>query len=158
MYHYLPIAADVSRLEFTALSYKELIASIIRVAGHAVLFVDTCHAGDIFGRPGQPSIDTIGLVNRLSEPANGIVVFASSTGDQVAFESTASKNVVFTKAVIEGLNGEGEAKFGRRNYITASMLQNFVKERVRDLTGGKQTPTINMPLSIPDILLARLSP
>jgi Caspase domain/WD domain, G-beta repeat len=158
VYHYLPIDADVSRLELTSLSYKELIASITRVAGHAVLFVDTCHAGDVFGQPGRPSIDTIGLVNRLSEPANGLVVFASSTGNQVAFESTAAKNGVFTKAVIEGLKGEGEAKFGRRNYITASMLQNFVKERVRDLTSGKQTPTINMPLSVPDILLARLSP
>jgi uncharacterized caspase-like protein len=122
------------------LSYKELIASITRVAAHVVLFVDTCHAGDFSGGPANlPSTPLDLLVNRLSEPANGIVAFASSTGNQVAFESTASKNVVFTKAVIEGLNGEGEAKFGRRNYITASMLQNFVKERVR--FDGRQTDT-----------------
>jgi hypothetical protein len=36
------------------------------------------------------------------------------------------------------------------------MLETYVKERVKDLTASRQTPTVNMPLAVPDLLLAKI--
>ena len=82
-----------------------------------------------------------------------MIVYASSTGDQYSMEASIWRNGAFTKAVVEGL--DGAAEYRKRNYITTSMLETYVKERVKDLTANRQTPTVNMPLAVPDILLAR---
>jgi hypothetical protein len=37
------------------------------------------------------------------------------------------------------------------------MLETYVKERVKDLTANRQTPTVNMPLAVPDLLIARVA-
>jgi WD40 repeat protein len=153
-YYYLPSDADIRRLTTTSLSFKELIAGLNGIGGVPALFVDTCHAGDVFGRRGRASMDVIGLVNRVSEPSNGVIVYASSTGNQLSLESSEWENGAFTRAVVDGLNGE--AQYRQRNYITTSMLATYVKERVKDLTTNRQAPTVNMPLAVPDLLLARV--
>jgi uncharacterized caspase-like protein len=99
-------------------------------------------------------MDVLGFVSQVSQPSMGVIVYASSTGKQDSLELTLYQNGAFTKAVVEGINGAAE--FRDRDYITTSMLQTFVKERVRDLTANRQTPTVNMPLAVPDLLLARV--
>ncbi len=153
-YYYLPHEADVPRLSETGLPYRDLLDGLKAIKGHAMLFIDTCHAGDVIGRPGKASMDVIGLVSRLSQPSNGVIVYASSTGDQYSMEASIWRNGAFTKAVVEGL--DGAAEYRKRTYITTSMLETYVKERVKDLTASRQTPTVNMPLAVPDLLLARI--
>jgi uncharacterized caspase-like protein len=153
-YYFLPRDADPSRLASTALSYIDLVSALKQIIGSTVFFIDTCHAGDVFGRPGHASMDVIGFVSQLSQPSNGVIVYASSTGKQYSLESPIWKNGAFTKAVVEGINGAAE--YRKRDYITTSMLETYVKERVKDLTANQQTPTVNMPLAVPDLLLARL--
>jgi WD40 repeat protein len=154
-YYFLPRDGDPARLAGTALSYVDLVSGLNQIIGSTVLFIDTCHAGDVFGRPGNASMDVIGFVSQLSEPSVGVIVYASSTGKQYSLESPIWKNGAFTKAVVEGINGAAE--YRKRDYITTSMLETYVKERVKDLTANKQTPTVNMPLAVPDLLLARLT-
>ena len=154
IYHYLPHDAVLARLTQTSLPYGDLLQGLKAITGNVVLFIDTCHAGDVIGRPGKASMDVIGLVSRLSQPSNGVVVYASSTGDQYSVEASIWRNGAFTKAVVEGL--DGAAEYQKRNYITTSMLETYVKERVKDLTANHQTPTVNMPLAVPDLLLARV--
>jgi WD40 repeat protein len=154
-YHYLPREADIDDLEATTLPYTDLLAGLKGIAGSAVLFIDTCHAGDAMGRAGHASMDSIGLVSKLSQPANGVIVYASSTGDQYALESPSWQNGSFTKALVEGL--DGAAEYHQRDYITTTMLEAYVKERVKDMTKNRQTPTANMPLAVADLLLARVT-
>jgi WD40 repeat protein len=154
-YYYLPRDVDKAHIASTALPYFDLVWGLQRIVGNTVLFVDTCHAGDVFGQRARVSMDVVGLVNQLSEPSVGVIVYASSTGKQTSLESSTWNNGAFAKAVVEGI--DGAAKYRNRNYITTSMLGTFVKERVKDLTGHRQTPTVNMPLSVHDLLLAHIN-
>lgn len=153
-YYYLPSDVEMRRLTSTSLSFRELMVGLNGIGGIPTLFLDTCHAGDVFGRRGRASMDVIGLVNRVSEPSNGVIVYASSTGNQYSLEAPEWGNGAFTRAVVDGLNGE--AQYRQRSYITTSMLATYVKERVKDLTTNRQAPTVNMPLAVPDLLLARV--
>jgi len=84
----------------------------------------------------------------------GILVYASSIGDQISIESPLWHNGAFTKAIIEGL--DGGAQFRNRDYITSTMLELFIKETVPDLTGGRQQATASIPIGIPDLWMARV--
>jgi WD40 repeat protein len=155
-YHYLPSGASFDNLGESSLAYRQLSEHLTKIKGTIVIFIDTCHAGDLFGRPRSPSMDVTSFINRVSQPSTGIIVYASSAGTQVSYESPFWKNGAFTKSVTEGL--DGAAKYGDRDYITASMLEVYLKESVKDLTGNQQTPTVNMPLSVPDLVLAGPAP
>jgi uncharacterized caspase-like protein len=151
-YHYLPYDGDMNRPAETGLSYTRLRRALGGIRANVALFIDTCHSGDVFGRPGHASMDVNRLVNDLASTEHGIVVFAASTGEQVAFESPLWGNGAFTKAVIEGLGGE--AAYRGRPYISAGMLDVYVSERVKELTAGGQTPVSAKPLTLPDFQLA----
>jgi WD40 repeat protein len=152
-FFYLPYEADVEQLSSTAISSKELLVALEKIKGSTLLFIDTCHAGDVFGRIKKPSMDVIGLVSELSQPSNGVIVYAAATGNQIALETPIWKNGAFTKAVVEAL--EGQPEHLKHGYVTNTMLEAYVEERVKDLTANHQTPTWNKPLGVPDLLMAR---
>jgi hypothetical protein len=152
-YFFVPADGDPEDLARTALPYEEIRQALAETRGRALLFVDTCHAGDVLGRPGRPATDATRVANDLASHEYGVAVFTSSTGEQVSLESSAWGNGAFTKAVVEGLTGG--ADLFHRGYATASMLQVYVAERVRDLTGGAQTPAYAVPRLVPDFTLAR---
>jgi hypothetical protein len=72
----------------------------------------------------------------------------SSTGKQYSLEDKKWGNGAFTKAVVEGL--EGKADFMKSGKITIDSLSFYVSERVKELTGGKQTPVGSKPNTIAD--------
>ena len=151
-YFFLPYNGDIRDLTATGVPYTDLRNTLAAIRSRTVLFIDTCHSGDSLGRPGEPSTDTNRMINDLSTAENGVVVFASSTGDQVSYEDAAWENGAFTEALIEGFSGD--AALAGRDYITVGMLRVYVSERVKDLTGGKQTPTAAIPSLVPDFHLA----
>jgi|SRR5580658_2626413 uncharacterized caspase-like protein len=106
--------------------------------------VDSCHSGNVLG--GRS--DQNGLVNELSSLESGIVVFAASTGNQVAIERTELRNGVFTQALLEGLGGA--ADYDHKGTIAVTMLDLYLSLRVKELTGGQQTPTTAKPQAIAD--------
>lgn len=151
IYYFLPVDADTSRLRRTALPYSDIKNTIAIMAGKTLLFVDSCHAGDVMGmRRGVADINA--LVNELTSAENGAVVFASSTGRQFALEDPAWGNGAFTKALLEGL--QGEADFRKTGAITVNMLDLYLSERVKALTNGQQTPTTTKPQTIQDFPIA----
>ena len=151
-YYFLPHDADARRLKSTGVHYAEIRKTLASIPALTYLFIDTCHSGDALGRPGKPSTDTTRIINDLSSAENGIVVFTSSTGEQVSYENPAWGNGAFTAALVEGL--DGKAALVGRDYITVGMLNVYVSERVQDLTGGAQTPTSAIPKLIPDLHIA----
>jgi WD40 repeat protein len=109
-------------------------------------------------RPGQAgeksngNVDVNRIVNELSSAENGTVVFASSTGRQQSIESEEWGNGAFTKALVEGLNGQADLL--KKGEIKISTLEAYVADRVKDLTKGEQTPTVAKPQTVQDYTIA----
>ena len=150
-YYFLPVNGDPDKLAGSAVVFSEIRDTLMALPGKAVLFVDTCHAGDVMGgSKAQAVVDRV--VNELSSTENGVVVFASSTGRQSSIEDDSWGNGAFTKALVEGL--AGKADYTGKGKITVTSLDLWLSERVKELTGGKQTPTTAKPRTIPDFPLA----
>jgi len=151
VYYFLPVNANVDRLRRTAVPFTEMKNTVASMAGKTILFIDTCHAGNVMGARAVAT-DITGIVNELASAENGAVVFASSTGKQYSFEDSEWGNGAFTKAVVEGV--DGKADYTGKGRITINMLDLYVSERVKELTKGKQTPATAKPQTIPDFPLA----
>jgi WD40 repeat protein len=151
-YWFLPADATQARLRAKAVPQDDLRRTLRNLAGKAILFLDTCHAGQVMKEARRGSADIDALINDFTVAENGVVVFASSTGNQDSIELSESKNGAFTKALVEGI-GDGRASFGTGR-ITPSLLDAFVSDRVKQLTGGKQHPTMAKPETIPDFPFA----
>jgi len=151
-YFYLPVNADVDRLDATGVPFGAIKAHLANLRGKALLFVDTCHAGNVMGKRRGLSADNTGILNELASPEYGLVVIASSTGRQNSFENVDWGNGAFTKALVEGLSGRADLK--KRGRITHKMLDFYVSDRVDELTQGRQTPINTSPLGVPDYTIA----
>ena len=156
-YFFLPHDAQHERLLSTAVSQDAIVSTLSKIRGRTLFFVDTCFAGNSLGalrQGGRKTGKTEKMMNDLSSSENGVVVFASSTGQEESEEKDEWGNGAFTKAVIEGLSGR--ADFMRAGRVTFAGLNLFVSEEVVRLTSGRQRPVFISPRGIPDFALARL--
>ncbi len=155
-YYFLPHNADRERLKRTGVNFSDIQNTLYALSGKVVLFLDTCEAGGVTqrlgARRGDVPVDVDRVANDLSSAENGVVVFASSTGMQFSLERADWGYGAFTKALLEGL--EGEADYTEDGTITVNELELYIAERVKVLTGGEQTPTMSKPQTIPDFPLA----
>lgn len=152
-YTFLPANADPERLKRTGVSMADVRSTLSSLAGKALFFFDTCHAGNVLGAGRRDlSRDLNGVVNELASTENGVVVFSSSTGRQFSYEDPAWRNGAFTLALVEGLNGAAAAPDGNR--ITHKTLDFYVSDRVKRLTDGRQTPVTQAPGGVPDFPVA----
>lgn len=149
-YYYLPENVNPEKLRRTGVSFADIKDAISNIAGKALFFIDTCHSGNVLGKR-RGADDTGGIVNELASAENGVVVFASSTGRQFSLENSSWGNGAFTKALVEGLSGKAAYRGSR---ITLNMLDLYISERVKELTGGRQTPTTAKPNTISDFPVA----
>ncbi len=152
-YYYLPVNADVDRLKRTGVVFSDIKDTLANLAGKALFFIDTCHSGNVLGgRRAVNANSTDAVVNELASAENGVVVFSSSTGKQFSLENDKWGNGAFTKALIEGLGGK--ADYQKNGRITHKQLDFYLSERVKELTGGKQTPVSQAPGGVPDFPVA----
>ena len=154
-YFYLPFDADTDRLEATGVPFNLVKRYLANLRGKGLLFVDTCHSGNVMGKRRGLSNDTTAMLNELASPEYGLVVIASSTGKQYSFESAEWGNGAFTKALVEGLGGRADLK--KRGRITHKMLDFYVSDRVDELTHGQQTPVNTSPMGVPDYTIATVA-
>lgn len=154
-YYFMTHEADLDRLSHTAVPFNTIRDTLAGLPGRVVIFVDTCHSGNVIGKalPRRASDATI-AINDLASSENGLVVFASSTGEQLSQENPAWGNGAFTKAVVEGLRGA--ADFKQRGRVTYKGLDAYVADRVDELTQGEQTPVTPVLQGVPDFTLAEL--
>ncbi len=71
----------------------------------------------------------------------GAVVISSASGNEFALEGDTWQNGVFTYAVINGLRN-GKADANGDGVVSATELEAYVTQSVRELTAGKQNPTV----------------
>lgn len=148
-YRFLPYDYDESRIPRTTISDSELEDYLTKVGGKKIFFFDTCFSGNVLkGRAPsmQPDIDK--FANELRAAENGIVVFTSSTGNELSQELDAYRNGAFTLALVEGLRGE--AARPQTPVIMISDLEGYVSKRVKELTKGNQKPMVGIPKTVED--------
>lgn len=151
IYYFLPVNTDLGKLKRTGLAFSDIKNTVVSLAGKTILFVDTCHSGNVMGTR-RGIVDINALVNELSSAENGAVVFSSSSGRQFSVEDSSWGNGAFTKALVEGIGGK--ADFLGKGRITINMLDLYLSERVKELTQGRQTPTTAKPTTVPDFPIA----
>lgn len=145
-FYFLPSNFDDNKLKRTGVAYSDFKSTLSDISGKVLFFADACHSGNVMGK--RRAIDTNGIIAELNDAENGIIVFTSSTGKQYSLEDKKWNNGAFTKALVEGL--EGKADLLGSGKITVDSLSFYVSERVKELTGGRQTPAGNKPNTISD--------
>jgi len=153
-YWFLPADASPARLGATAISQSDIRRELAGIAGKAVLFLDTCHANGVVATRGlaPKGVDVASVVNDFSKTENGVIVFASSQGNELAREDAAWGHGAFSLALIDGL--EGKADVAHDGQITVSGLDLYITQRVKELTGGQQHPVMSRPNTISDFAFA----
>jgi hypothetical protein len=153
-YFFLPHDGQHDRLVGTAVSQAMIVGTLSRIRGKTVMFLDSCYAGNTLGALSRNGRQTEKLMNELSASENGVVVFASSTGQEESEERLDWGNGAFTKALLDGLGGR--ADFTRAGRVTFAALNLYLSEEVTRMTQGRQRPVFISPRGIPDFALARL--
>jgi len=152
VYYFLPYNTDLDKLLRTGVPFTDIKNTVQSLAGKTLFFIDTCHSGNVLGGRRGLADDLNGIINELSSAESGAVVFAASTGNQYSLEDAKWNNGAFTKALVEGFTGR--ADYSGKGRITINMLDLYISERVKELTGGKQTPTTAKPNTIQDFPIA----
>jgi Caspase domain/Bacterial Ig domain len=144
-YYYVPYNAKLEEAggillptRSTSVPDTEISRALKQLAGNALFFFDTCHSGKAAGASSRGEQDYNKLINEIADSANAIVL-ASSTGSELSWERAEWKQGAFTKALLEGLAGAADV-LPKDGIVTIDELNLYVKERVKELTGGLQHP------------------
>ena len=154
-YYFYPYEADPGQPQDTLLAGSELRAALSTIKAKTILFLDSCHSGNVVESRSSGSSDGLTrFANQIASIDSNIVVYTASTGGQSARESRDWNNGVFTKAVLEGLRGRADSR--GTGYVSVSRLESYVGERVRELTSDAQTPATAKPSSTVDYPIAKV--
>ncbi len=126
-YRYVPYDGHPF-LESTYLAGATLRAGLERVQGTRFLLLDTCFAGGASG------------------PGAHFVTLAACTAKQTSKENSTLQNGMFTRALLEGL--QGKASRDANNVVTLEALGIYVSQRLRELSNGQQQATLLRPVSV----------
>lgn len=136
---YRYILHDFDRASDTgAVRGAEIWDAVREISGWRLIFVDTCSAGR--------------LVEDLRDRAGRMAVFAATNVEENALELPSEQNGAFTRALIEGLEGAADA--GGTGAVTLTSLFTYTSGRVRELTHGRQSPTMAIFNATTDIMLS----
>lgn len=157
-YYLLPTDGVVDDLPRTAVSWNDFASVLGNLPARVVLFLDTCHSGqigqDVYTQLQQQS-DNTEAIRELASDEYGVVILAASTGREFSMEHPDWKHGAFTKAVLEALE-QGKADYSNDRLIHLRELDLYVAERVEALTSGEQHPTTQKPSTISRFPLVQL--
>jgi uncharacterized caspase-like protein len=149
----LPHDGDPENLTKTAIRWDEFAVTLSNLPSRVLVFLDACHSGQLGVNMARVN-NTEALRNATSEQV-GVVIMAASTGDEVSFENPEWGHGAFTLALLEGIE-KGLADIKPDKVIYLNELNFFVPDKVRELTKGKQNPTLQQPSTISRMPVAAL--
>lgn len=154
-FYFLPHNADTNAIKRTMVANTDVTSTLDSLPGKRVLFLDSCHSANVAGKTKtRAAMDLAQVRKELESAGNGTLVFAAASGRQGAQENPTWGNGAFTKALIEALGGKADTRGTGR--VTVTMLNSYVAERVKELTGGSQTPIFKNQDDLGDFPLALL--
>jgi hypothetical protein len=151
-YYFLPHDANMEAVKRTMIPGSEIHSTLARLTGTRLLFMDTCHAGNITGTVSRGVPDMRQFLQDLKDGGQGLVVITSSRPGQKSQEHPSWKNGAFTKALVEGLRGK--AQRDKQGFVTFTALDAYITQRVKELTNGTQAPTTQKGTEVSDFPVA----
>ncbi|MBI1915600.1 MAG: caspase family protein [Planctomycetes bacterium] len=150
-FHLCPIDMD-GRDNSTGVSGSFITEKLGDMSGRVICMLDACHSGA--AKDVKPVIAD-DLVRKLTGTDCGVVCMCAAASHEYAGDGDAStKAGVFTHAVEEGL--AGAADLDRDGIIYLHELDIYIKQRVAELSGGKQNPTTGRPPELHSFPLKKL--
>jgi WD40 repeat protein len=146
-YYFLPHDGNPKRLRQTGIKWFDFQDVLTSLPSKIIFMVDTCHSGGATGKRRGVS-DMTDALRELVHAESGVVVMTASTGKEVSQERAEWGHGAFTRALIEGL--EGRANYNKDNTIDIKELDLYITNRVKELTGGAQHPTTEIPKTMPN--------
>lgn len=153
----LPTDFDANNLFATALNIRDLTEGMNGSPCKKLIFLDACHSGqsgyDLFEYASIKALHINQAVDELINKEPGVTVMTSSSGKEFSYENPRWGHGAFTKAILEGLNGN--ADFNKDRIVNLLELNLYVTDRVKELTAGRQHPftPINLFGDIPLFVL-----
>jgi uncharacterized caspase-like protein len=139
----LPCDVKMDDVPATAVAGDELKRTLARLPARKVLLLlDACHSGAVDGGPRRDA-PTDDLVRDLALDEYGVIAMCAATARESALESSTVEHGYFTSALTEGL--AGKADFNQNHLVQSLELELYIKERVEELSGGKQHPVTSKP-------------
>ena len=156
-FYFLPTNANLDAVKRTMVANSDITSTLDSLPGKRILFLDACHSAGVSGRTQTRGLVDLGALRKEMEAAgSGTLIFAAASGRQGAQENEKWGNGAFTKALLEALGGQADTRKSGR--VTVSMLNAFITERVKELTGGSQTPIFKNQDDLSDFPLVVLGP
>ena len=140
-YYFLPYDGDPTSLINTAVPWLFFENMVRGLAGKAVFFVDTCHAGGITGVGQKSAMPNLIALQDFAGAGRGLMVLASSRDAEMSLERPEWTHGAFTRAILDGLAGGADAN--GNHIIDTKELDAYVTNRVKELTGGAQHAVTN---------------
>jgi len=154
-FYLLPIDVNLGKLTESGVSGEELRGRLARLPCTVLLIMDCCYAGSFDAGKKKRAMPTeaADLVRELVSDDQGLVVMCGASKEQESGEEAKIGHGYFSQALIEGLEGKAASRRDGLVYLTG--LQNYVEERVRELSHDEQYPTIGKPTLIRSFPLSK---
>lgn len=154
-YRFLPVDAHPDAADSSTVSGDEIRAITEQLPGKTLLFIDSCHSGNVMkrGERGMKPVNANQMLSELADEGSIVVAFSASTGRQSSLESAEWGHGAFTRALLDALAGGADLQ--NKGTISYKELDLFLSKRVEDMTRGQQASTsYHLPIDLPDFDIA----
>ena len=137
----LPADVNLAQVSEKGISNRMLISLLADVPCQSILLLDG-------GR--SASLEEEGFFKQLTQPENNVIVFCATKPNGVSMEGAQWNGSPFSYYLLQGMekaNILGDGMIRLRSYF------DYVVYKVRDATGGKQTPAYYLPGSTRNIIM-----
>ncbi len=152
-FYFLPVGGDPEDLRGTSIGETEIRETISALAGKALFFIDACHSADSL-KGDVAAADVTAVINRMARADSGVVMFASSGGNELSLERSDWSNGAFTEALLAGVMGG--ADYEKDGSISTAELNLWLSTQVKKLTANRQNAVMLKPDTVPDFSIARI--
>ena len=153
IFYMLPAEVKRRRIAATALDGAFFKRKLAGIKGRLVVMLDACHAGAVEKEARQLRPSTDDFVREMVREDSAIIMMCSSTGQEVSIEDPQLGHGFFTQALTEGLSGQ--ADFNKDGFVYLNELDNYLFERVKQLSTGHQHAVTAKPASVVPFALSR---
>ncbi|QTA78066.1 WD40-repeat-containing [Desulfonema limicola] len=152
-YYFIPHDGDVKSLRRTSVKWFDFQDVVSRLPSKTLMMVDTCRSGNITGTRRRGAGDLTEALRELIQASPGLIVMTASTGRESSIEKPEWGHGAFTKALVEGLR-DFKADSNQNGSLEIMELNNYVTDRVKQLTKGAQHTTTEIPKIMPNFPIA----
>jgi WD40 repeat protein len=143
-FYLLPHDADLKNLPKSCISGDELRKELSQFRCQVLLLLDACHSGSVAGALTQYQKATDDLTRTMTAEEVGVAVLAAAMGHEHALEKNNRGH--FARALEEAIQKkEGVPVNFRDKHVYVHHLFSYAFDRVKDLSGDEQHPSLNLP-------------